>query len=58
MIKYTARLIILWYDYFGKNQTPLKRKGLYSDSKNLALRMANHLKTDLQNVWNSNVFGI
>ena len=28
MGKYTAKLIILWYDNFGKNQTPLQWNGM------------------------------
>ena len=26
--KYTAKLIFLWYDNFGENQTPLQRNGM------------------------------
>ena len=28
MGKYTAKLIILWYDNYGKNQTLLQRNGM------------------------------
>ena len=28
MGKYTAKLIILWYDHFGENHTPLHRNGM------------------------------
>ena len=28
MGKYTTKLILLWYDCFGENQTPLKRNGM------------------------------
>ena len=27
MGKYTAKLIILWFDYFDENHTPLQRNG-------------------------------
>ena len=26
--KYTVKLTFLWYDNFGKNQTPLQRNGM------------------------------
>ena len=28
MGKYTAKLIILWYENFGENHTPLHRNGM------------------------------
>ena len=31
--KYTAKLTFLWYNYFGKNQTPLQRNGMAAISK-------------------------
>ena len=35
MNKYTAKLIILWYDSFGENHTPPHRKGMTAIPKRM-----------------------
>ena len=40
MGKYTAKLIILCYDDFGENHTPLQRKGMTAIPKNILLEFS------------------
>ena len=41
MGKYRAKLIILWYDNFGVNQTPLQRNGMAAIPQMAPLKCVN-----------------
>ena len=43
---YMAKLTILWYDNFGKNQTPLQRNGMTAIPKNMIWICVSHYQNE------------